>query len=141
MHGSPALQPIPDFEHAELAVLFGTNPTVSQSSFVHLREGALIFDRMRERGARVIWVDVRRTESARRGGDLILVRPGTDVWLILALLGILGRTIEDDREIGLALDRHTLLDEHARNAVPQKRRVEQGAHVRPRLRRRPAEWC
>ena len=88
MHGSPILHPIPDFDRAALAILFGTNPAVSQSSFVHLEGGASIFDRMRERGARVVWVDVRGTESAKRWGELVTVRPGTDVFLILALLGL-----------------------------------------------------
>src|SRR5690606_33497175 len=88
LHGTPAIHPIPDFEHAELAVLFGTNPAVSQSSFVHLEGGATIFDRMQARGARLVWVDVRETESARRWGELVTIRPGTDVWLILALLGL-----------------------------------------------------
>ncbi len=88
LHGSPVIHPIPDFERCELAVLFGTNPAVSQSSFVHLEGGAGIFDRMKARGARIVWVDVRRTESARRWGELITVRPGTDVWLLLALVGL-----------------------------------------------------
>lgn len=88
VHGSPALQPIPDFEHAEAAILFGTNPAVSQSSFVHLEGGSTVFDRMRDRGAPMYWVDVRRTESARRWGELVRVRPGTDAFLILALLGL-----------------------------------------------------
>lgn len=87
MHGSPVIQPIPDLEHAELAVLFGTNPAVSQASFVHLEGGASIFDRMEARGARIVWVDVRATESAKRWGELHVVRPGSDVWLLLALLG------------------------------------------------------
>ncbi len=102
MHGSPALQPIPDFDNTDLAVLFGTNPAVSQSSFVHLEGGASIFDRIEQRGAKIIWVDVRETESAARWGELLTVRPGTDVWLILALLGLLGdRAPEDDRVRGL----------------------------------------
>lgn len=102
MHGSQVIQPIPDFERAELAVLFGTNPAVSQSSFVHLEGGATIFDRMQARGAGIVWVDVRRTESAKRWGELVTVRPGTDVWLILALLGMLAdRAPADDRVEGL----------------------------------------
>lgn len=104
MHGTPVIQPIPDFEHAEQAILFGTNPAVSQSSFVHLEGGSSIFDRMAARGARITWVDVRRTESAKRWGELVRVKPGTDVWLILAMLGHWSdRAPErDDRVEGLA---------------------------------------
>jgi len=99
MHGSPVLQPVPDFEHTELAVQFGTNPAVSQSSFVHLEGGASIFDRLRDRGARMVWVDVRETESARRWGELVTVRAGTDVWLILSLLGLLADDAPDDDRV------------------------------------------
>ncbi|MCA9605908.1 MAG: molybdopterin-dependent oxidoreductase [Myxococcales bacterium] len=102
MHGSPVIQPIPDFEQCALAVLFGTNPVVSQGSFVHLEGGASIFDRLHRRGTRVVWVDVRETESAKRGGELLVVRPGSDVFLILALLGLLAdRAPDDDRVQGL----------------------------------------
>lgn len=102
MHGSPVIQPVPDFEHCALAVLFGTNPAVSQSSFVHLEGGASIFDRMSARGTRIVWVDVRRTESAKRWGELRVVRPGSDVFLILALLALCaGSAPTDDRVEGL----------------------------------------
>ncbi|MFK7990793.1 MAG: molybdopterin-dependent oxidoreductase [Sandaracinaceae bacterium] len=100
MHGTPVLHPIPDFENAEMAVLFGTNPAVSQASFVHLEGGATIFDRMQKRGADIVWVDVRETESAKRWGELVTVRPGTDVWLILALLGLMKAPAPDDRVEG-----------------------------------------
>jgi anaerobic selenocysteine-containing dehydrogenase len=99
LHGSPAIHPIPDFEHAELAVLFGTNPAVSQASFVHLEGGASIFDRMKDRGARIVWVDVRRTESAERWGELVTIRPGTDVWLLLALVGLFADRASGDPNV------------------------------------------
>ncbi|MGE0785096.1 MAG: molybdopterin-dependent oxidoreductase [Sandaracinaceae bacterium] len=104
LYGTPVIHPIPDFARARTAVLFGTNPLVSQSSFVHLEGGATTFDRMRERGARIVWVDVRETESAQRWGELVRVRPGSDVWLILALLAraARGATFDDPRVTGLA---------------------------------------
>lgn len=86
MHGSPLLAPIPDLEHADLAVMFGTNPAISQSSFVHLAGGTRVFDAMVARGAKVVWVDPRRTESARRWGEHLPIRAGTDIALLLALL-------------------------------------------------------
>jgi len=86
VHGSPLIHPIPDFAHADLAVLFGTNPAISQSSFVHLEQGSLAFDRLVERGGRATFVDPRRTESARRWGTHLAIRPGTDAYLLLALV-------------------------------------------------------
>ncbi len=86
LHGSPVIHPIPDFARSELAVIFGSNPLVSQASFVHLEGGSLVFDEIVARGGEVIWIDPRKTESAARCGRHLAIRPGTDVWLILALL-------------------------------------------------------
>ncbi|HWB74628.1 MAG TPA: molybdopterin-dependent oxidoreductase [Nannocystaceae bacterium] len=103
VHGSPAIHPVPDFERCELAVVFGSNPYVSQSSFVHLPGGARVFDGIVARGGDVVWIDPRSTESARRCGTHLAIRPGSDVWLMLALLGRLGeRAPKDDRADGFA---------------------------------------
>jgi formate dehydrogenase len=69
LHGSPLIHPIPDLAHTDFALMLGTNPAVSQSSFVHLAGGSMVFDQLRRRGARVVWVDPRRTESAQRWGE------------------------------------------------------------------------
>jgi anaerobic selenocysteine-containing dehydrogenase len=89
VHGSPLIHPLPDFEHADVAVLLGTNPAVSQTSFVHLEGGSAVFDRLQQRGGKIIWIDPRYTESAQRWGEHIAIRPGTDIFLLLALLDAL----------------------------------------------------
>jgi formate dehydrogenase len=99
VHGSPFIHPIPDFEHTDLALMLGTNPAVSQSSFVHLEGGSTVFDRLVQRGARVIWVDPRRTESAQRWGEHLPVRPGTDIFLLLALLHALRDAYRPDPRV------------------------------------------
>lgn len=86
IHGSPLVHPVPDFERTDLAVVIGSNPFVSQSSFVHLEGGAPVFQGIVERGGHVVWVDPRRTESAKRCGEHLAIVPGTDVWLLMALL-------------------------------------------------------
>jgi anaerobic selenocysteine-containing dehydrogenase len=91
IHGSSAIHPIPDFDRADLAVVLGSNPYVSQSSFVHLEEGARVFDRLIQRGGHAVWIDPRRTESARRWGEHLAIRPGADAWLLAGVLGLVGR--------------------------------------------------
>jgi formate dehydrogenase len=86
LHGSPLIHPIPDFAHTDLAVMLGTNPAVSQTSFVHLAGGSTVFDRLVQRGGRVVWIDPRCTESAQRWGEHLPIRPGSDIFLLLALL-------------------------------------------------------
>ncbi len=86
VHGSPLIHPIPDLEHTDFALMLGTNPAISQASFIHLEGGSTVFDRLINRGGRVLWVDPRRTESAQRWGEHVAIRPGADIFLLLALL-------------------------------------------------------
>ena len=107
VHGSPFIHPLPDFEHADVAVLLGTNPAVSQASFVHLEGGSSVFDRLQKRGGKIIWIDPRYTESAQRWGEHIAIRPGTDIFLVLALIHALRERYHPDPHVE-GLD--TLLD-------------------------------
>ena len=103
IHGGPLVQPIPDLKRADFALMLGTNPAVSQGSFVHLEGGASAFDRYVARGGEVVWVDPRRSESARRWGEHLPIRPGADVYLLLALLNALRDLYEPgEHEAGLA---------------------------------------
>jgi anaerobic selenocysteine-containing dehydrogenase len=86
VHGSPLIHPLPDLAHTDFALMLGTNPAVSQASFIHLEGGSTVFDRLVNRGGRVLWVDPRRTESAQRWGEHVAIRPGTDIFLLFALL-------------------------------------------------------
>lgn len=89
VHGSPLLHPIPDLEHTRLAIMLGTNPAVSLSSFFHMAGGTRVLDDLVARDGEVVWVDPRRTESARRWGEHLPIRPGADVALLLALVHLL----------------------------------------------------
>jgi formate dehydrogenase len=107
VHGSPFIHPLPDFAHTDVAILFGTNPAVSQASFIHLAGGSTVFDRLVQRRGKVIWIDPRYTESAQRWGEHIAIRPGTDIFLLLALLHALRQQYRPDPRVeGL----HSLLD-------------------------------
>ena len=86
VHDGTLMQPIPDLDHAEFALILGMNPAVSQGSFVHLSGGASAFNRFAKKGGCVVWIDPRKTESAQRWGKHVAIRPGTDIYLLLALL-------------------------------------------------------
>lgn len=86
LHGNEFIHPIMDLAHAELALLLGTNPLVSQGSMVHLAGGSTAYDAFVARGGTMVIVDPRRSESAQRWGGHIALRPGTDIYLLLALL-------------------------------------------------------
>ncbi|MFB3855188.1 MAG: aminotransferase class V-fold PLP-dependent enzyme [Vicinamibacterales bacterium] len=78
-----------DIENAALLVVWGANPaTDSPPLDMHRLEAA------RKRGAEVIVVDPRRTETvSRTGGSWIPIRPGTDGALALGITNVL---IEED---------------------------------------------
>jgi anaerobic selenocysteine-containing dehydrogenase len=64
---------------SHLVVVWGANPTVSNTHFPPLVQQAV------DRGARVVVVDPRRTAMAQRAHLHLAVQPGTDVALALAL--------------------------------------------------------
>lgn len=136
VYGSPVVHAVPDFARTRLAVVLGSNPYVSQSSFVHLEGGGpAVFGGIIERGGDVVWVDPRRTESASKWGHHLAIRPGTDAWLLLALIGLLADDAPRERariegadqllEIARAVDiadagRHTGLGRDAIEALARQ---------------------
>ncbi|MEL7467549.1 MAG: molybdopterin-dependent oxidoreductase [Pseudomonadota bacterium] len=72
--------------NSEMVVLWGAN-TVSQANTTpHL-------DAAKRRGARIVAIDVRRTEASALADEVVLVRPGTDAALALALMHVI---VEED---------------------------------------------
>lgn len=91
MLGSPGTHPIPDLARSRFALLIGTNPSVSQSSFINAPH---LVERLRDiekRGGRVVVVDPRRTETARSVGEWQPIRPGSDAALLLGLIHVILR--------------------------------------------------
>lgn len=74
-----------DMDNAELLVVWGTNPaTDSPPLDMHRLESAA------RRGARIVVIDPRRTETAQRtNAQWIPIRPGTDGVLALSLLFVI----------------------------------------------------
>ncbi|MEO7736086.1 MAG: molybdopterin-dependent oxidoreductase [Kofleriaceae bacterium] len=75
-----------DFEHCDVALFLGKNPWHSHSiprARVTLK--AIAGDPART----LIVIDPRRTETAELADIHLAVRPGTDAWLLAAILGVL----------------------------------------------------
>ncbi len=106
MLGSAGTQPVPDLDRARFALLVGTNPSVSQSSFVNAPRMVERLTAIQERGGRVMVVDPRRTETARMVGEHVPIRPDTDAAFLLGLLHVILREklhvqhVVDARAIG-----------------------------------------
>src|SRR5215472_1651376 len=75
-----------DFEHCDVALFLGKNPWHSHS----IPRARVTLQKIAQDPARtLIVVDPRRTETAELADIHLAVRPGTDAWLLVALLGIL----------------------------------------------------
>lgn len=68
--------------HSDMILLWGAN-TVSQANTIRHVDAA------KRRGARIIVIDVRRTEAGALADEVILVRPGTDAALALAMMHVI----------------------------------------------------
>lgn len=78
-----------DIENAELLVVWGANPATDSPPLDMFRLEAAV-----ARGADVVVIDPRRTETARRtGAEWIPIRPGTDGALALGMIAVM---IEED---------------------------------------------
>jgi anaerobic selenocysteine-containing dehydrogenase len=68
--------------HARLIVLWGANLASQPNTARHLAAA-------RRRGAHVVTIDVRETEAAAQSDETVLVRPGTDAALALAMMHVI----------------------------------------------------
>jgi anaerobic selenocysteine-containing dehydrogenase len=85
--GSSTIHPIPDIDNTDMLLVFGCNPRVSHWSFMSIADPIGVLKKARARGAKVYFVNPRRIESVDSGGgDALLIRPDTDVYLLAALI-------------------------------------------------------
>src|SRR4029077_15160915 len=65
-------------EHSRLIVLWGANIASQPNTAPHLVAA-------KRRGVHIVTIDVRNTEAAAKSDDVLIIRPGTDVALALAM--------------------------------------------------------
>lgn len=90
MYGSPWVTLHPDVDDTDCALLIGTNPAVSTLCWIgRVPNGWKRLQAARERGATLIVVDPRRTESARKADVHLAPHPDTDWALLLGMLRVI----------------------------------------------------
>ena len=81
--------------HARLVLLWGANLASQPNTGRHLAAA-------RRRGAHVVTIDVRETEAAGQSDEVLVIRPGTDAALALALMHVIVAEGLHDRAFVLA---------------------------------------
>ena len=89
MFGHGMLIPIPDIDNTEYMLMLGANPAASNGSLMTAPDVKNRLKAITKRGGKVVLVDPRRTESAKLATDHHFIRPGTDVFLLAAILNSL----------------------------------------------------
>ncbi|MGZ4468897.1 MAG: molybdopterin-dependent oxidoreductase, partial [Nocardioidaceae bacterium] len=86
LYGHQLLIPVPDIDRTQYFLLFGGNPMASNGSIMTVPDFPQRLRELKARGGRLVVFDPRRTETAKVAGEHHFVRPGTDAWVLLALL-------------------------------------------------------
>ncbi len=92
LYGASFRQPVPDLDRTRFLLAVGTNPLVSQGTLMHVVDVKARLKGVGERGGKLVVVDPRRSETARIATEHHFIRPGTDAFLLLAMV----RTILDE---------------------------------------------
>jgi anaerobic selenocysteine-containing dehydrogenase len=88
MYGSPVTIPIPDVERTDFLFVVGANPFVSNGSVWSVPRARERMHDVVARGGRVVVVDPRRSETARKF-EHVPILPDGDAWLLLSMLHVI----------------------------------------------------
>lgn len=91
MFGHPLLVPIPDVDRTDYFLVLGANPIASNGSIMTAPDIKGRMKAIQKRGGRIVVIDPRRTETAEVADEHIFVRPGSDVYFLLAILNVVFR--------------------------------------------------
>ncbi|MBT8114831.1 MAG: molybdopterin-dependent oxidoreductase [Arenicella sp.] len=89
MYGHQFFLPIPDIDHTDLMVIFGGNPIASNGSMMTMPNAPKRIKALQQRGGKLIVVDPRRTETAEVADQHLFVRPGSDAFVLMAIINTL----------------------------------------------------
>ncbi len=103
--GDQALNLQPDADNTHFALLLGTNPLVTQGMTLLQRRPRIGMDlkAVSQRGGKVVVVDPRATETTRIADTHLMIKPGTDLFLLVAMIHRILSTGKHDTQF---LDRH-----------------------------------
>ena len=89
LFGGPLAIPVADIDHTDFLLMLGANPLASNGSLMTAPDFPGRLARLRERGGKLVVVDPRRTETAEIADEHLFVKPGSDAYLLLAIVHVL----------------------------------------------------
>ena len=89
MMGHSLLNPVPDLDRTNYMVIMGGNPIVSNGSMMSSPDIGKRLRGIQERGGKVVVIDPRRTETARKASEHLFIKPESDAVFLLAMIHVL----------------------------------------------------
>lgn len=89
MYGHQLFLPVPDLDRTSFFLVVGANPMASNGSLMTVPDFPARLRALTARGGRMVVLDPRRTETARAASEHHFVRPGTDAFVLLAMVQVL----------------------------------------------------
>lgn len=86
MYGHQFLQPVPDIDRTKFMMIIGGNPLASNGSIMTVPDVTKRLKDIQKRGGRFVVIDPRRTETAEIADEHHFVRPGSDAFLLMAMI-------------------------------------------------------
>ncbi|WP_281646504.1 molybdopterin oxidoreductase family protein [Parendozoicomonas sp. Alg238-R29] len=81
--------PVPDIDRTEHMMIIGGNPLASNGSVMTVPDVKKRLQDIQKRGGKVIVIDPRKTETAQIADEHHFIKPGTDAFLLLAIINTL----------------------------------------------------
>ena len=89
MFGHGLLIPFPDIDNTEFMLILGANPAASNGSLMTAPDVKNRMKSIVKQGGKIVVIDPRETESVKLATQHYFIRPGTDVFLLAAILNVL----------------------------------------------------
>ncbi len=89
LYGHQFLLPVADIDRTQHLLVIGANPMVSNGSMMTVPDFPARLKALKGRGGRMAVIDPRRTETAKVADAHHFIRPGSDAFLLLAMIGVL----------------------------------------------------
>ena len=86
LYGHSGFWAVPDIDRTQTMIILGGNPMASNGSVWTVPDFRNRVKDLQARGGELIVIDPRRSETAKIADRLIFVRPGSDAFLLIALL-------------------------------------------------------
>lgn len=89
MYGGPLRATVPDIDRTDYLLIVGANPLVSNGSLMTAPGVRHRLAAIGQRGGKIVVIDPRRSETAKRANEHHFIVPGSDAAFLLAMVHVL----------------------------------------------------